>query len=449
MKKIVTLFITLVLVLTLATSVAAASPAVSISGNATASAGSTITFTVSLSGCDNGTSLGVSIAYSDHFEFVSGEMLKTNGISKFDNSTEKGTFGSTSGACDLNGDIAKITLKALTQNANAQDVSITVVVKNGSTEICNKTATKSIKIQCASHSYGSWTKVDGNNHKRTCSACGNVETKAHSWDKGSVTKAASCKETGVKTYACTTAGCGATKTETIAKTTDHNWSDWKQTKAPTCSAKGAESRTCSKCQKVETKDVPMLSHQFSTPAVTKKPTCTEDGVESGKCSRCGKEDTNSIPATGHKITNYIVTKEATCTEKGVETGKCSTCGAEDTRDIKTKGHSYGDPVITKEPTDTEKGVQTKTCTACGNVVEEEISALDSSPSNPTDSPEDPGNDAPAVDDTDSDITIGDTTDTDSNTNKEPQGTVWLLLIAFGCGIVVGALVTFIVLKKKK
>ena len=285
MKKIVTLCITLVLVLTLAVSVAAASPAVSVNGNATVSVGSNITFTASLSGCDNGTSLGVSIAYSDKFEFVSGEMLKTNGISKFDNNTQKGTFGSTSGACDLNGDIAKITLKALTPDANAQEVSITIIVKNGSTEICNKTATTSVKIQCASHSYGSWTKVDGNNHKRTCSACGNVETKAHSWDKGTVTKAASCKETGVKTYTCTVSGCDATKTETISQTTNHNWSEWKQTKAPTCTAKGAESRTCSVCSKVETKDVTATGHSFGSWTTAKEPTCEAKGQQTRTCPK--------------------------------------------------------------------------------------------------------------------------------------------------------------------
>ncbi|MCM1544989.1 MAG: hypothetical protein NC110_06785, partial [Ruminococcus sp.] len=41
----------------------------------------------------------------------------------------------------------------------------------------------------------------------------------HKWDNGTVTKAPTCTEDGVKTYTCTV--CGATKTEVIPATGDH------------------------------------------------------------------------------------------------------------------------------------------------------------------------------------------------------------------------------------
>ncbi|MBR3866129.1 MAG: hypothetical protein IKM67_05405, partial [Clostridia bacterium] len=44
----------------------------------------------------------------------------------------------------------------------------------------------------------------------------------HAWDGGKVTKEATCKEEGVKTYTC---ACGETKTEKIAKTTTHTYKD--------------------------------------------------------------------------------------------------------------------------------------------------------------------------------------------------------------------------------
>ena len=44
----------------------------------------------------------------------------------------------------------------------------------------------------------------------------------HAWDGGKVTKEATCKEEGVKTYTC---ACGETKTEKIAKTTAHTYKD--------------------------------------------------------------------------------------------------------------------------------------------------------------------------------------------------------------------------------
>ena len=352
---------------------------------------------------------------------------------------------------------------------------------------CNENECGSVR-EVPEHSYGAWSKADNSNHKRICSVCGNEETKAHTWDSGKVTKAATCKEAGVKTYTCTTAGCGATKTESIAKTTNHKWGAWSQTKAPTCTTKGTETRTCSvcskkenrdiaatghawgewattteatcegkgvqtrtcaKCSAKETKDIAALGHKFSSPTVTKEATCTETGIESGKCSRCNKETTNTIKALGHKFYSPTVTKEATCTEKGVETGTCSVCGAEATRDIAAKGHAYGEAVVTKEATETETGLQTKTCAACGDVAEEEIPVLGSTPSVPTDSPENPGSDAPALDDTDSDTSAGDATDTDTNANKEPQNTSWILWIIIGCVVVIGVLVAVIVSKKKK
>ena len=90
-------------------------------------------------------------------------------------------------------------------------------------------ATATIKVNCKTHTYSAYTKKDNTNHTRTCSACGNVETKAHTWNSGSVTKTANCKEAGVKTYICTATGCGATKTATIAKTNNHTYGSWSQT----------------------------------------------------------------------------------------------------------------------------------------------------------------------------------------------------------------------------
>ena len=85
---------------------------------------------------------------------------------------------------------------------------------------CNATKTETI-AKTGDHSYGGWTKVSEAQHKHSCSVCGKEETAGHSWDSGKVTKAPSCKETGVKTFACT--GCNAAKTETVAKQTAHTY----------------------------------------------------------------------------------------------------------------------------------------------------------------------------------------------------------------------------------
>lgn len=45
----------------------------------------------------------------------------------------------------------------------------------------------------------------------------NIVCKKHKWDKGTVTKAATCTQKGIKTFKCTNKGCKGKKTESIAK----------------------------------------------------------------------------------------------------------------------------------------------------------------------------------------------------------------------------------------
>lgn len=70
----------------------------------------------------------------------------------------------------------------------------------------------------------------------------------HSWGTGTVTTAATCKATGVKTYTC---GCGQTKTETIAKTNNHKYGSWTTVSEATVSAAKVQKHICSICGKTE------------------------------------------------------------------------------------------------------------------------------------------------------------------------------------------------------
>ena len=407
MKKIIRFIIISVLMMSLYIPANAAGGA-TLNGGSAATAGGNIEFTVSVSGCSDATSVAVSVTPGNHFELVSGTWLKSGSLSVFDNAKSKGSLGGLSSP-DINGNLFKLVLKAKTASANNQTVSVNVIAKNGANEILNATPSKSVKINCASHSYSAYTRKDNSNHTRTCTVCGAVETKAHTWNGGSVTKAANCKETGTKTFTCT--ACGATKTETIAKTNNHTYGAWTQTKAPTCTAKGTEARTCSVCQRTETRDIAAtghnmsawkttkeagcetkgeqtrtcskcnyketktteaLGHKFSKSTVTKQPTCTEAGTETGKCTVCGKETSNVIKALGHDFGNWTDTKAATCTEKGVQERKCSRCDATEKRETNPLGHDFEKPVIVKQPTLTEKGIEEGVCKRCGEKTTAEI-----------------------------------------------------------------------------
>ena len=270
-------------------------------------------------------------------------------------------------------------------------------------------ATATVSVSCKSHRFGDCSKLNDAQHQRTCSACGYVEKAGHTWNGGTVVKAATCKDTGTKEYTCT--ACGAKKQETVAKTDHHTWGGWNvtkqptctasgtttrtcsvcgktenqtvnatghsmgswtQTKAPTCTEKGEEKRSCEKCSHFETRAVNALGHNFSNPTVTKEPTCTETGVESGKCSRCGQTTTNTIKAKGHKFGAWADAKAATCTAGGTQERKCTVCDAAESRDTKALGHDFENPTIVKEATISSTGLKEGKCKRCGETTKEII-----------------------------------------------------------------------------
>ena len=123
----------------------------------------------------------------------------------------------------------------------------------------------------------------------------------HVWDEGKVTKDATCIEDGVKTYTCTVAGCGETKTEAIPAI-GHSFGEWKQTKAATCTEKGEETRECA-CGEKETREVAATGHKFGEWKVTKAATCTEKGEETRECA-CGEKEIREIPVVEHALNTY-------------------------------------------------------------------------------------------------------------------------------------------------
>lgn len=410
MKKIISVLAALCLIVSFAIPASAAGFTVSLSSSKKdVSVGDTVTFTVSLSGAGKGTSGYIEVVASSNFELISGKFLTANTQkADFDKSTSDGIV-LYDGESDPNGAFCEIVLRAKTASKTAQNVSVTVDIRNGSALLGSVKASRDIKIICASHTFGTYTKVNDSTHKRICSACGYEETSNHAWNGGTVTKQANCKEIGTKHFTCT--ACGAAKDETTAKTNSHNWGGykvtkspgcttpgtqtrtcsvcgktetqqinatghsmgtWSQNKAPTCTATGEEKRSCSKCGHTETKMISALGHSFSHPTVTKAPTCTETGIESGKCTRCGQTTTNVIKANGHKFGVWADAKPATCTDGGTKERKCSACGATETKVTEALGHDFENPTIVKAATISETGLKEGKCKRCGETTSEVI-----------------------------------------------------------------------------
>ena len=242
-----------------------------------------------------------------------------------------------------------------------------------------------------------------------------VAAKGHSWDNGTVTKAATYTETGIKTFKCK--DCGETHTEEIPsldKTyhilqvvaptctsegytiyecnevpgltykgnftdkTPHTYDEGVVTKEATIYEKGVKTFTCSACGDTYTEDIPMVEktwHKGDTVA----PTCTEQGYTVYICDQDTTltENRDFVDALDHDWGEGVVTKAATCTEDGEKTFTCSRDGATKTEVIPAVGHKWDDGTVTTPATCEASGVKTYKCLndGCTETKTEEIAAL--------------------------------------------------------------------------
>lgn len=370
-----------------------------VSGKVSASevkAGGTVTFTVSMTETTV-SSIGVTVKAPASFEVVSGEWLKSGTIANFDASKNKGAYAP-GAATAVSGDIFKVTLKAKTASANAQEIKVEVVAKNGTNTLYTETANKSVKIVCASHTFGAWSKTT-TKHERTCSTCGATESASHTFDNGKVTTEATCTKEGVKTFTCST--CQHTKTEPIAKKAhsygawskisdtqhehkcscgatekaNHKWDNGKVTTAATCTKPGTKTYTCSDCKATKTEEIATTAHTYDNGKVTTEATCAKEGVKTFTCSGCKATKTEPIAKVAHTYTNSC---DADCNKCGATRSaghkyeskwstdsknhwhKCTTCG-----DVKDKAaHTESSWIVDKEATEMAAGKRHKECTVC-------------------------------------------------------------------------------------
>ena len=180
-----------------------------------------------------------------------------------------------------------------------------------------------------------------------------------------ITIPATCTENGASYQICSE--CGEPLSEvTVILTSGHQYNAF-VTKKPTCKEAGVKTFAC-KCGDSYTEPISKLAHTPQT--ITIPATCTENGSSYQICSECREPlgEVTVIPANGHQY-NAVVTKETTCKETGVKTFTCK-CGDTYTETIAKLAHTPGDWETVKEPTEVEKGRSVIKCTACYEVLEE-------------------------------------------------------------------------------
>lgn len=137
-----------------------------------------------------------------------------------------------------------------------------------------------------------------------------------------VTKQATCNETGLKTYTCSL--CQKTYTEDIAKLNTHTYKS-EITKEATCGKSGTKTFTCTICKHFYTEDIPSSGSHHFTSSITKQPTCKEKGIETYLCIICGETYDKYIDKISKHSYVCAITKNATSEDPGVKTYTCSIC----------------------------------------------------------------------------------------------------------------------------
>ena len=203
-----------------------------------------------------------------------------------------------------------------------------------------------------------------------------VPAKGHSWDGGTVTKAATYTETGIKTFKCKE--CDETRTEEIPSL--NKTYHIKSVVAPTCTAEGYTIYECNEVPGLTYKGdyKEKLPHAYDAGKVTKPATIYEKGTKTFTCTSCGATYTEDIPVV-EKTWNKGTTVEPTCTEKGYTIYICDQDSAlTEKRDYTNAlGHAWDTGTVTTAATCTTAGVKTYKCqnTGCTEMKTEEIPAL--------------------------------------------------------------------------
>lgn len=106
------------------------------------------------------------------------------------------------------------------------------------------------------------------------------------------------KDAGYHWHECTADGCDISLNSQKDSYAAHTYGDYTVTKDATCSETGIQTRECSVCHYVDTDIIPTIPHTYDDGKITKEPTATEPGEMTYTCIHCGHSYTQEIPATG-------------------------------------------------------------------------------------------------------------------------------------------------------
>jgi len=160
-----------------------------------------------------------------------------------------------------------------------------------------------------------------------------------------ITKAATCTDSGEKSWVCKV--CGETvKTETIPALGHTPDGKWVTESEATCGEEGEQVQHCSVCKEIcDTQKVDKLPH---TPAetweVSTEPRCDAEGLQVKKCTVCGEVcEEEAIPTVEHTYGNWEKVSGSVWNNPIVKERTCSICG--DVEHVESNSTSWLKPLV--------------------------------------------------------------------------------------------------------
>jgi len=219
MRKIITIFMTLLMCMNLAFGAHAAEGVLSIP-EVPVSEGQTIYVAVTLTESVIGDSVGITYGYDKavlEAIYSSATWGKEGMLQDF--SREDSGVWASGKAMDLKGTVCILAFRVksgvtLTETA----VSCTVTVKNDAETVGTYQAQGKIYAVC-DHGYTKWESSGNLSHSRVCEKCGDKQTQTHMWGEGIISDHPENSHVDLITYTCEV--CGAERTEEIANQGEH------------------------------------------------------------------------------------------------------------------------------------------------------------------------------------------------------------------------------------
>lgn len=257
---------------------------------------------------------------------------------------------------------------------------------------CTKCDTRQYGETVYNHDYHEYARIEATCLEKgkifySCERTGCYETKieeipvvpdAHSLSEWTVTKEATCNETGSRYRVCNNSytdeegnvvACTYKEVEEIPFDDNAHVYDgeWHRTKDPTCTEEGLEYTTCTVCNKAKTtRAVPMHSDTWYE-YDRKAPSCSSEGTAYVVCKKCNYNSTVVLPVDPEAhIWFQTETKAASCSEEGYIEYVCRWHRDATKKDVleKTAHESKGTWEVVTAPTCMEEGKEAILCKNC-------------------------------------------------------------------------------------